>query len=69
MVENSRMLTLVPSFTEVSQLAKVLEEVREALKQKAKERRYLRVFRRDHLEFLNRYNKLRERLKDSLAKK
>jgi DNA-binding NtrC family response regulator len=66
-VEQSRMLTLVPSFTEVAQLAKCLEEVREALKQKAKERRYLRVFRRDHLQFLNRYNKLAERLKQDLA--
>lgn len=68
-VENSRLLTIVPSFTDPAQLAAALEDVREAIKQKAKERRYLKVFRRDHLEFLNRYNRLRAKLQTQLSKK
>ncbi|MCG5055480.1 MAG: response regulator [Myxococcales bacterium] len=68
-VESSRLITLVPSFTDPTQLASSLEEVREAIKQKGKERRYLKVFRRDHLEFINRYNRLRTRLQTQLGKK
>ena len=67
-LESSRLLTLVPSFTDPAQLAAALEDVREAIKQKGKERRYLKVFRRDHLEFINRYNRLRSKLQLQLAK-
>ena len=59
MVEQSRLITLIPSFTEAPQLARSLEEIREGIKQKNRERRYLNVFRRDHLEFLKRYNRLK----------
>jgi DNA-binding NtrC family response regulator len=68
-VEASRLITLVPSFTDAGQLAASLEEVREAIKQKAKERRYLNAFRRDHLDFINRYNRLRSQLQAQLANK
>lgn len=68
-VESSRLITLVPSFTDAAQMASSLEEVREAIKQKAKERRYLKVFRRDHLEFINRYNRLRTKINEQLGKK
>ncbi len=67
-VESSRLLTLVPSFTDPAQLAAALEDVREAIKQKGKERRYLKVFRRDHLEFINRYNRVRTKLNTQLGK-
>ena len=43
-----------------------LGEIREALKQKAHERRYLQAFRQRHLEFLQRYNALKQRLKEEL---
>jgi DNA-binding NtrC family response regulator len=68
-IETSRIMTLVPSFTDASQMASSLEEVREAIKQKAKERRYLKAFRRDHLDFINRYNRIRTSLQAQLGKK
>lgn len=68
-IETSRIMTLVPSFTDPAQMAASLEEVREAIKQKAKERRYLKAFRRDHLDFINRYNRIRTSLQGQLGKK
>lgn len=69
LVEQSRLITLVPSFTETAQLARALEEIREGLRQKVKERRYLNVFRRDHLDFLKRYNRLKSDLESSGVRK
>jgi DNA-binding NtrC family response regulator len=62
MVDSSRLFTLIPAFKTPSQLVASLEEVREALRQKAKERRYLQVFRKQHFDFLKRYNALKARL-------
>jgi DNA-binding NtrC family response regulator len=62
MVDSSRLFTLIPSFSAPNQLVTSLEEVREALRQKAKERRYLQVFRKQHFDFLKKYNSLKQRL-------
>jgi DNA-binding NtrC family response regulator len=62
MVDSSRLLTLIPSFSAPTQLVTSLEEVREALRQKAKERRYLQTFRKQHFDFLKKYNALKQRL-------
>lgn len=62
MMETSRLTTIISAFAEPSQLVASLQEVREALKHKARERRYLQVFRKQHFEFLKRHTKLRERL-------
>lgn len=62
MVDASRVTTLVPAFSSPSQLVDALEEVREALRQKIRERRYLTAFRKEHFDFLKRYNRFRERL-------
>jgi DNA-binding NtrC family response regulator len=68
MVDATRRLTLVPSFTAPDQLVAQLVEGREALRQKAKERRYLQAFRKNHLEFLQRYNLLKQRIAGSTAR-
>jgi DNA-binding NtrC family response regulator len=62
MVDSSRLLTLIPSFAAPDQLVASLHDVREALRQKVKERRYLQAFRKQHLEFLQKYNLLKQRL-------
>jgi hypothetical protein len=62
MVESSRLVTLIPSFSQPEQLTAALFEVREGLRKKAKERRYLQIFRKQHFDFLKRYNLVKQRL-------
>jgi DNA-binding NtrC family response regulator len=62
MMEGSRIMTLVPSYTAPEQLLAPMKEIREALHQKAKERRYLQAFRQRNFEFLQRYNALKQRV-------
>ena len=66
MVDASREMTLIANYTDPAQLVGPLNEIREALKQKGHERRYLQAFRQRHLEFLQRYNALKQRLKEEL---
>jgi len=65
MVDASKLLTLIPSFSAPDQMVASLLEVRQALRQKVRERRYLINFRKQHLEFLQKYNTLKQRLKES----
>ena len=51
------------------QLVGRLNEIREALQQKAKERRYLQAFRQRNFEFLQRYNGIKTRLKEELDRR
>jgi DNA-binding NtrC family response regulator len=62
MVESSKMIVLVPVFSEIDQLVASLHEAREALRRKARERRYLGMFRLQHAEFLKRYQGLKQKL-------
>jgi DNA-binding NtrC family response regulator len=62
MVDNSKLLTLIPAFSAPEQMVAQLEEVREALRRKTRERRYLQAFRKHHFEFLQQYQSLRQRL-------
>ncbi|HXJ20791.1 MAG TPA: response regulator [Polyangia bacterium] len=66
MVDATRTMSLIGSYTDPAQLVVPLGEIREALKQKSHERRYLQAFRQRHLEFLQRYNGLKQRLRDEL---
>jgi DNA-binding NtrC family response regulator len=66
MVDKSRIMNLVPSYTDVGQLAGPLNEIREGLRQKNKERRYLQAFRQRNYEFLQRYASLKQRIKTEL---
>jgi DNA-binding NtrC family response regulator len=68
MVDSSKLLTLIPSFSAPDQLVGSLLEVREALRQKLRERRYLLSFRKQHLEFLQKYNSLKQRLAENRGK-
>lgn len=67
-VETTRTHTLVPTFTDPAQLISTLDEVREAIRRKSKERRYLKVFRQQHLEFLKRYNTIKQKLPKAASK-
>ena len=43
-------------------MVSAMEEIREALHQQAKERRYLQAFRQRNFEFLQRYNSIKQRV-------
>lgn len=68
LVEPNRVLNLVSAYTELEQLVPPLGEIREALRQKNKERRYLQAFRQKNYEFLQRYNLLKQRIVTALEK-
>ncbi|HXI60076.1 MAG TPA: response regulator [Polyangia bacterium] len=68
MVEGSRIMNLIPKFNDHRQLVAPLQEIREALRQKTRERRYLQAFRQSNFEFLQRYNSLKQRLLAELAR-
>lgn len=69
MVEGSRIMNLIPKWADYRQLVPPLEEIREALRQKVRERRYLQAFRQSHFEFLQRYNALKQRIGIELARR
>jgi PleD family two-component response regulator len=62
MVESSQVVTLIPAYSDPDQLVEALQEVREALRRKARERRYMAVFRKQHSSFLKRYALLKNKL-------
>jgi DNA-binding NtrC family response regulator len=66
MVDATRTINLVPNFTDTGQLVGPLNEIREGLRQKNKERRYLQAFRQRNYEFLQRYALLKQRIKTEL---
>jgi DNA-binding NtrC family response regulator len=66
LVDATRVMTLIGTYADPSQLVAPLGEIREALKQKSHERRYLQAFRQRHFEFLQRYNGIKQRLKEEL---
>jgi len=68
LVEGSRPMSLLSSYPGPEQLVGVLAEVREGIRQKVKERRYLQHFRQNNLEFLNRYNNVRQRVQAMIAR-
>jgi two-component system OmpR family response regulator len=69
MVDASRLMSLISSYGDPSQLVGPLGEIREALRQKGRERRYLQAFRQRHFEFLQRYNGIKQRLKAELDRR
>jgi two-component system OmpR family response regulator len=69
LVDASRVMSLIGSYTEPGQLVGPLNEIREALKQKTNERRYLQAFRQRHFEFLQRYNAIKQRLEQELDRR
>jgi DNA-binding NtrC family response regulator len=68
MIDASRVMSLVSNYTDPEQLVAPLGEIREGLKQKTKERRYLQAFRQRNYEFLQRYASIKQRIKAALEK-
>ena len=66
MIEGSRIMELVTDYADVRQLIPAFKEIREGVRQKGKERRYLLAFRQSQYEFLRRYNSLRQRIRATL---
>jgi DNA-binding NtrC family response regulator len=69
LIDAGRAMSLLSSYSDPGQLVAPLGEIREALKQKSHERRYLQAFRQRHFEFLQRYNSLKIRLKEELDRR
>jgi DNA-binding NtrC family response regulator len=69
LVDAGGVLNRVASYSDPSELVTPLGEIREALRAKGKERRYLQAFRQKHYEFLQRYNALKQRLKEELDRR
>jgi DNA-binding NtrC family response regulator len=69
LIDAGRAMSLLSTYSDPAQLVAPLSEIREALKQKAHERRYLQAFRQKHFEFLQRYNGLKVRLKEELDRR
>ncbi len=69
LIDAGRAMNLLSSYSDPAQLVAPLSEIREALKQKSHERRYLQAFRQKHFEFLQRYNGLKGRLKEELDRR
>lgn len=62
LVDGSQVTPVVPAFAELDQFLGALSDVREALRTKARDRRYLALFRKQHAGFLSRYNQIRQKL-------
>lgn len=61
-IEATQNIELLSELTDGSQLVEQIHELREAFLAKARERRYLKIFRRDHYDFLRRYVELKQKI-------
>lgn len=68
MIEGSRVMSLVSAYKTAEQLDAPFREIRDGIRQKLKERRYLQAFRQSNLDFLQRYNRLRQRIQQAKAR-
>lgn len=66
MIEDSKVVVLVPELTKGAQLVKQIHRLREAYVAKANERRYLRAFREHNYDYLKQYVELRKKIEDLL---
>jgi DNA-binding response OmpR family regulator len=68
MIEGNQAMVLASGYTGPEQLAAPMKEIREGVRQKLKERRYLQAFRQANLDFLHRYNGMRQRIQAMVAR-
>lgn len=68
MIEGNRVMVLVSEYRTPDQLVGPMTEIREGIRQKLKERRYLQIFRQSHLDFLQRYNNIRQKIQVAVAR-
>jgi DNA-binding response OmpR family regulator len=66
LVETGGMRTLVKPFTDPKQLLDRLDELAEAWRAKARERRYTQAFREKHYDFLRRYVELKTKIERAM---
>lgn len=66
LVEHAGMRTLVSPFTEAKQLGDRLDQLAEAWRVKARERRYTQAFRERHYDFLRRYVELKTKIERAI---
>jgi len=64
-LEGSKVIPLVPEFSDGKQMIERVDELREAFRRKSRERRYLASFRQENYELLKRYADLKQRLQRS----
>jgi len=64
-LEGSKVIPLVPEFSDGKQMVERIDELREAFRRKSQERRYLASFRQENYELLKRYADLKQRLQRS----
>ena len=67
LVETAGTRTVVKPFTDPKQLVERLDELSEAWRAKARERRYTQAFREKHYDFLRRYVELKTKIERALA--
>lgn len=67
-IEGSRVIALLPEFSDAKQMVERVDELREAFRRKSRERRYLASFRQENYELLKRYADLKQRLARAAAK-
>jgi DNA-binding response OmpR family regulator len=67
LVETAGTRTIVKPFTDAKQLVERLDELAEAWRAKARERRYTQTFREKHYDFLRRYVELKTKIDRALA--
>jgi len=67
LVETAGSRTIVKPFTDPKQLVERLDELSEAWRAKARERRYTQTFREKHYDFLRRYVELKTKIDRALA--
>lgn len=61
-VDQSRLQTLIPNFSNPTELVAQLSAVRDALRRKARERRYVKVFQSQNMQLLQRCHRLKQML-------
>jgi DNA-binding NtrC family response regulator len=61
-VEGSKLIPLLPEFSEGRQMFERVDELREAFRRKSRERRYLATFRQENYELLRRYAEMKAKL-------
>ena len=66
LIEQNGARTIVKPFTEAKQLLARMDELSEAWKAKARERRYTQAFRERHYDFLRRYVELKTKIERAL---
>lgn len=66
LVEQNGMRTLVSPFTDARQLVERLDQLAEAWRVKARERRYTQAFRERHYDFLRRYVELKTKIERAI---